>query len=189
MVILKGFRLLKRDSCRTSGCRSHPFQALGRGEEGGLSETRRDRQGRSKIRRARPNLPAVATQLGARNPRTMDCAIHRASSTMGRKAVWRGRLLPHAVPDRSCLFQVIPEPDGQDRFTGLHLLSGRSRRRGTHLLRLSVLGKAPPGGYKKTRGFSLVTVCEKIVEDDGNWDCLSKFVRGILLEKKPNPLS
>ncbi|KAG8281848.1 hypothetical protein J6590_050866 [Homalodisca vitripennis] len=25
-----------------------------------------------------------------------------------------------------------------------------------------------------------------IMEDEGNWDCLSQFVRGILLEKKPN---
>ncbi|KAG8290242.1 hypothetical protein J6590_087096 [Homalodisca vitripennis] len=54
--------LQARDSCRPGGCRSRPCQALGRGEEGGLSETRRDRQGRSKIRIARQNLPAVAIQ-------------------------------------------------------------------------------------------------------------------------------
>ncbi|KAG8297666.1 hypothetical protein J6590_030174 [Homalodisca vitripennis] len=48
------------------------------------------------------------------------------------------------------------------------------------------VGKAPPGGHKKTRGFSVDTVCEKIMEDEGNWDCLSQFVRGILLEKRPD---
>ncbi|KAG8311938.1 hypothetical protein J6590_032912 [Homalodisca vitripennis] len=25
-----------------------------------------------------------------------------------------------------------------------------------------------------------------IMDDEGNWDCLSQFVRGILLEKKPD---
>ncbi|KAG8240906.1 hypothetical protein J6590_099162 [Homalodisca vitripennis] len=34
--------------------------------------------------------------------------------------------------------------------------------------------------------FSVDTVCENIMDDDGNWDCLSQFVRGILLEKKPD---
>ncbi|KAG8309940.1 hypothetical protein J6590_073737 [Homalodisca vitripennis] len=53
-------------------------------------------------------------------------------------------------------------------------------------LPLSALGKAPPGVHKKTRCFSVDTVCEKIMEDEGNWDCLSQFVRGILLEKKPD---
>ncbi|KAG8306379.1 hypothetical protein J6590_048802 [Homalodisca vitripennis] len=50
----------------------------------------------------------------------------------------------------------------------------------------SVSKPAPPGGHKKTRGFSVDTVCEKMMEDEGNWDCLSQFVRGILLEKKPD---
>ncbi|KAG8290637.1 hypothetical protein J6590_078760 [Homalodisca vitripennis] len=39
---------------------------------------------------------------------------------------------------------------------------------------------------RKLGVFSVDTVCEKIMEDEGNWDCLSQFVRGILLEKKPD---
>ncbi|KAG8246739.1 hypothetical protein J6590_077943 [Homalodisca vitripennis] len=39
---------------------------------------------------------------------------------------------------------------------------------------------------RKLGVFSVDTVCEKIMEDEENWDCLSQFVRGILLEKKPD---
>ncbi|KAG8295316.1 hypothetical protein J6590_082530 [Homalodisca vitripennis] len=39
---------------------------------------------------------------------------------------------------------------------------------------------------RKLGVFSVDTVCEKIMEDEGNWDCLSQFVRGILLEKRPD---
>ncbi|KAG8260556.1 hypothetical protein J6590_093753 [Homalodisca vitripennis] len=39
---------------------------------------------------------------------------------------------------------------------------------------------------RKLGVFSVDTVCERIMEDEGNWDCLSQFVRGILLEKKPD---
>ncbi|KAG8318792.1 hypothetical protein J6590_105626, partial [Homalodisca vitripennis] len=34
--------------------------------------------------------------------------------------------------------------------------------------------------------FWLDTVNENIMEYEGNWYCLSQFVRGILLEKKPD---
>uniref|UniRef100_A0A1B6J232 Reverse transcriptase zinc-binding domain-containing protein n=1 Tax=Homalodisca liturata TaxID=320908 RepID=A0A1B6J232_9HEMI len=39
---------------------------------------------------------------------------------------------------------------------------------------------------RKLGVFSVDTICEKIMEDEGNWDCLSQFVRGILLGKKPD---
>ncbi|KAG8293123.1 hypothetical protein J6590_025222 [Homalodisca vitripennis] len=39
---------------------------------------------------------------------------------------------------------------------------------------------------RKLGVFSVDTVCANIMEDEGNWDCLSQFGRGILLEKKPD---
>ncbi|KAG8301168.1 hypothetical protein J6590_058904 [Homalodisca vitripennis] len=48
------------------------------------------------------------------------------------------------------------------------------------------VGKVPAWMPQENSIFSVDTVCKKIMEDEGNWDCLSQFVRGILLEMKPD---
>ncbi|KAG8305720.1 hypothetical protein J6590_062690 [Homalodisca vitripennis] len=50
--------------------------------------------------------------------------------------------------------------------------------------------KSARSGYQQDLSRQEVTSAnvdyKLIMEDEGNWDCLSQFVRGILLEKKPD---
>ncbi|XP_046671399.1 uncharacterized protein LOC124361395 [Homalodisca vitripennis] len=42
-------------------------------------------------------VPAMAKQLATKHPWTLDYQTYQTNPTVGRKAAWRGRLLPHNV--------------------------------------------------------------------------------------------